>query len=124
MSASARPDEPTDVGYDPVFLHARTEAIIIFCVWAAGLLWAVPFCYFNGYVGHVDPQHIETIWGIPSWLFWGIFVPWIAADVFTTWFCFCYMANDDLGEAHEGADVAEEVAELHAAEQHRKETEA
>lgn len=112
--ASSRPE------YDPVFLHSRREAIVIFFVWLAGLLWAVPFCYFNGFLGNVEPGEITTTLGMPTWLFWGIFVPWIVADVVTMWFCFCYMKDDDLGEAHEGADIAEEVAEIDAAKEKTK----
>ena len=35
--------------YDPVFLHSRREAILIASAWAVGLVWAVPYCYLNGY---------------------------------------------------------------------------
>jgi hypothetical protein len=106
---------PSGAEYDPVFLHSRKEAILIFALWVVMLLWSVPYCYFAGY-GQYDPATFETVLGIPKWLFWGIAVPWLVADVFTTWFCFCYMKEDDLGEAHEGADLAEEVAEMHAAD--------
>ena len=82
--------------YDPVFLHSRREAIIIVGVWALGLIWSVPYCYFRGY--NLSPQEIHTIWGIPSWVFWGIGVPWLLADLFTAWFCFRYMSIDDLGK--------------------------
>lgn len=93
------PMDADQIEYDPVFLNSRREAIVIFCLWAVGLIWAVPFCYFTGYfTGEVDADNISTILGIPAWLFWGIFIPWIVADVFTTWFCFCYMKDDDLGE--------------------------
>jgi len=104
--------------YDPVYLNARREALIIFCVWAACLLWAVPYCYFNGYTSGDEAFQAEsfaTIWGVPSWVFWGIAMPWMAANVFTIWFCFFYMADDDLGIAHEGVDIEEEIAEMHAA---------
>lgn len=111
-------DEGEPIEYDSVFLNSRREAIVIFGVWLAALLWAVPYCYFNGYLGDdgsgFDLSTFSTTWGIPSWLFWGILVPWIVADIFTTWFCFCFMKDDDLGEAHEGADVEEEIAELHS----------
>lgn len=97
-SSSSKIDQPE---FDPVFLSSRREAIVIFCVWLAALLWAVPICYFNGYLPNIenfDPDNVSTVLGIPTWLFWGIFVPWLAADVFTIWFCFCYMKDDDLGE--------------------------
>ncbi len=93
--------------YDPVFLHSRREAIIIVGVWALGLLWSVPYCYLRGY--NLSPQDIHTIWGIPSWIFWGIGVPWLLADLFTAWFCFSYMAADDLGEEPEKSESAKRI---------------
>jgi hypothetical protein len=103
MNSASPPNEPGPVEYDPVFLHARKEAVIIFLVWLATLLWAVPYCYLNGYMHNVEIDELATVWGMPSWIFWGILVPWLVADVFTTWFCFWYMADDDLGEAPERA---------------------
>lgn len=100
------------------FRHARREAILIFLAWAVALVWAVPYCYFAGFTTSpetLDPETMPLILGIPSWVFWGIGLPWLAADVFTIWLCFFYMEDDDLGEAHEGADLAEEIAERKAA---------
>ncbi len=101
MSAPAPTAETGQFEYDPTFLHARKEAIIIFCVWLVGLIWAVPYCYLNGYGSGFDPDNFSTTLGIPTWLFWGIAVPWVVADIFTTWFCFCYMKDDDLGEEND-----------------------
>ena len=109
--------EPKKVEYDPCFVHSRREALVILCLWLVAMLWAVPFCHFNGYVGHVDPENVKTIWGIPSWLFWGIAVPWIVADLFTVWFCFFFMQDDDLGEVQEGSGLDEDIAERHVAEE-------
>ena len=95
--------------YDPVFLHSRREAILIVGVWALGLIWAVPYCYLRGY--DLAPEEIDTIWGIPSWLFWGIAVPWLLADVFTAWFCFSYMAVDDLGKEQQTPQVSADRTE-------------
>lgn len=113
MSASARETESSPVEYDPVFVHSRREAVLIFGLWVVALLWSVPYCYFNGFPEVFDPDRFHTVWGIPSWLFWGILVPWLVADVFTIWFCFWYMQEDNLGEAHEGADLTEEIIERH-----------
>ncbi len=119
-------DSPMDadqIEYDPVFLNSRREAIVIFCLWAVGLIWAVPFCYLTGYVtGEVNGDNLNTIFGIPTWLFWGIFIPWIVADVFTTWFCFCYMKDDDLGEELENdGDPKEQVAKDETPEEENNE---
>ena len=99
-----------DIEYDPVFLHSRREAAVIFCVWVTALVWVVPYCYFNAYGRNVDPSSLSMIMGVPTWLFWGIFVPWLAADAFTIWFCFGYMKDDDLGESYEGADLEDASA--------------
>ena len=99
------------IEFDPIFLNSRREAIVIFCLWLTALVWAVPFCYLNGYIGDYDAKTFSTTWGIPTWLFWGILVPWIVADIFTTWFCFCYMKDDDVGAAQEGADFEQEAPE-------------
>lgn len=104
MDTVPPPDNPSSVEYDPTFLHARREAIIIFAVWAAALIWSVPYCYFSGYGTLSSPEQLQTIWGIPSWVFWGVFFPWLLADLFTVWFCFFYMADDDLGEGREDSD--------------------
>jgi len=117
MSSTRTPNDASPVEYDPVFLHSRREAIIIFSVWFVALLWSVPYCYFHGFPETFDPATFETTLGIPTWLFWGILVPWLVADVFTIWFCFFYMKEDDLGEAREGADLEEEIAEMHAEKQ-------
>tara|TARA_Y100001960_G_C14721513_1_gene852648 strand:- start:62 stop:715 length:654 start_codon:yes stop_codon:yes gene_type:complete len=60
---------------DPGFLHARREAIIIFLVWVVALLWAVPYCYLNGY--NIEADQLQLIYGIPSWVFGGIVMPWL-----------------------------------------------
>lgn len=105
--------EITNVGSyepDPIFLNSRREAVIIFLVWLAALIWAVPYCYFNGYYqpGEFDPASLKMIWGIPSWIFWGIAAPWLVADIATICFCF-YMANDELAEVPEGTEYADEA---------------
>lgn len=92
---------PNADALDPVYVHSRREGLVIFAVWATCLVWAVSYCYLNGFAGHVDPDDLVTVYGVPSWVFWGIAVPWLLADVFTAWFCFFYMKDDDLGEGAE-----------------------
>ena len=92
-----KPDKPID--YDPVFLNARREAIVIFFVWLACLLWSVPFCYAYGYPEQFEASEFSTLLGVPTWLFWGIAAPWLLANVATIWFCFAFMKDDDLGVA-------------------------
>lgn len=112
--STAPTDDTESMEVDPVFINSKREAWIILGLWVAALLWSVPYCYMNGFSSGVDPESIETTMGIPSWVFWGIALPWLVADIFTVWFCLSYMKEDDLGVAHEGEDLAEEIAEMHA----------
>ena len=82
---------------DPVLVHARREAVIILTVFGVCLIWSVSWCYWTGYNLPPD-QPVAKVLGIPSWIFWGVVVPWLLADIFTIWFCLSYMAMDPLGE--------------------------
>ena len=117
MNAVSREPARDDHPYDPVFLNARREAWIIFGVWVACLAWSVPYCYLYGYPPsdeEFNPETFSTYMGVPSWVCWGILVPWLLSNVFTIWFCFFYMKDDDLGVANEGSDLAEEISEMEA----------
>ena len=102
MDSKLSPNEKDRAELDPVFLNSRREAIVIFAIWVLAMLWAVPYCFFNGYYLNLDPENLRTIWGIPNWVFWGIVVPWLAADIFTIWFCLFFVSEDDLGENESG----------------------
>lgn len=112
--STAPPDDTGSLELDPVFINSKREAWIILGLWGVMLLWAVPYCYMNGFQSGLEPEKVELTLGLPSWVFWGIAFPWLIADVFTIWFCLFYMKEDDLGVAHEGEDLAEEIAEMHA----------
>lgn len=85
-------------GFDPVFIHARREAIVLLIAFAVFFTWSVGVSYFLGY-GLTSEEAARSVLGIPHWVFWGVAAPWLAANVFTFWFCLFYMADDPLGEA-------------------------
>jgi hypothetical protein len=91
---------------DPLYLNSRREALLILVAWAVCLMWTVTYCYCFGY--YVAGEAIVMTLGMPSWVFWGVLVPWFLATVFSIWFGLCYMADDDLGEtvaeANRGGD--------------------
>ena len=64
-------------------------------IWAAALVWSTLVCFFWGY--HRPVEDIGLILGMPDWVFWGVVFPWAVCLVFSWWFCFVYMADDDLG---------------------------
>jgi len=97
--------------YDPVYLQSRRELGVILILFLVFSLWSVGTCYWLGYI---DPEGSETTatamtWGMPTWVFWGILMPWLAVDVAALWFCFFYMKDDNLGDAHEGEDLTEQL---------------
>jgi hypothetical protein len=93
QSESGSEPEPR---WDPTFVNTRREAKIIFCLWFAALLWTIPFSYLHGYD---STAAIDMVWGIPSWVFWGVALPWLLTSLFALWFSFRGIADDDLGRA-------------------------
>ena len=85
--------------YDPLYVHAKQEAWLILAAWAVCLVWTVGYSTLFGYGIH--QSEIQTVLGIPSWVFWGVFVPWMTATVFSIWFGLVYMRDDDVNERGE-----------------------
>lgn len=81
---------------DPLVTNSRREAVIALGVWFAAMVYSVGVCYFYGYNRELD--QLGYIFGVPDWVFWGIFVPWIGCFVVSSWFSVCVMKDDDLGE--------------------------
>ena len=69
-------------------------------VWLAALAWSVGSGYVLGY--NRPPENISLILGMPDWVFWSVAFPWVLCFFFSTWFCFFYMADDDLGQDRAG----------------------
>ena len=91
------PTQPSDPGRrDPVFLNARRESLIILAVWATCLIWTVGYSKLAGYSLPSDP--VPKTLGIPSWAFFGVFLPWSLATVFNIVFSLGIMTDQDLGE--------------------------
>jgi hypothetical protein len=84
----------TDDPYDPTFTNARREAAVILIIYSISLLYTILFCNFFGY--DRDPETIRLYFGIPDWVAWGVLLPWTINVLVTFWFCFFYMAEDDL----------------------------
>jgi hypothetical protein len=88
---------------DPVLKNSRREAILIGLTWLCATTYCCAYSYFFGYIreGHpLGPNDVHPILGMPSWVFWGIMVPWAACALFTFGFAGFFMADDDLGRDH------------------------
>lgn len=96
--------------FDPVFVHARREAIVILFLWVLCLIWTISVYSFWGHNRAADD--VELWLGIPDWVFLSVVAPWLVIDLISVWFCFSFMRDDDLGAAHEGLDLEEELAAM------------
>jgi hypothetical protein len=91
-----RPPDPSGGKEQRLLRHARIEGLLIMSVWAVCLVWSVGSGYVLGY--RRDPQDISLILGMPDWVFWAVVLPWGLCLLFSVWFCFAFMADDDLGQ--------------------------
>ncbi len=93
-----RLDEDLDDGDfpdDPVYVHARREALVVFLAWLVAGIVTISVSVWLGY--DVDPEEVTLILGIPSWVVLGVIVPWMLAVAFGAWFSLRYIVEDDLG---------------------------
>lgn len=98
---------------DPVYKHARREAVIIFAIWLAATAYSCGYCYLYGYQrpGQIlGAEDIQPILGVPSWFFWGVLAPWAVCMIFTIFFTTMHMQDDDLGSDH-AAELDSDIRE-------------
>lgn len=76
--------------------HARREGSLIMTAWALALVWSVSSAWVGGY--RRPPSEMGIILGMPDWVFWSVVLPWGLCALFSIWFCFGFMADDDLGQ--------------------------
>jgi len=92
----------SDDALDPMFVHARRElrasllVFLLFGVWVLAVSWLLGKPHETGSIG--------ITLGMPTWAFWGVAVPWIAANVFIFWFCFSFMDDDPLEQVANETD--------------------
>tara|TARA_Y100000588_G_scaffold57363_3_gene55267 strand:+ start:3364 stop:3660 length:297 start_codon:yes stop_codon:yes gene_type:complete len=72
-------------GLAPSFLQARRELFVILAGFMIFLIWVLLACWILGYEN--QGEELDTIFGIPDWVALGVALPWLAASVFTFWFC-------------------------------------
>jgi hypothetical protein len=71
------------------------EAKIVGCVWLTALVYCSTVLTQMGYVpSDQRPESPALVWGIPSWVFWGLFAPWIVMIV-VTWGFAAFLLKDD-----------------------------
>ena len=78
-----------------MYLNARREGLVAFLGWVIAGLVTVPTCLTLGF--GLDSEQVNTILGIPTWVFFGIVVPWICMIGYAVWFSLFFVKDEDLG---------------------------
>jgi len=73
------------------WLKSRREALQILAIGAFFMTWTIGYSYQHGYG---DEANIDLIFGVPSWVFWGVGVPWGAATIVSIVFAFWLIEED------------------------------
>ena len=66
----------------PSVLRARREAVHILIAWAVCLVWTTGYCALFAY----DSGPVRLAWGFPSWVVFGVALPWVLATLFSVWY--------------------------------------
>ncbi len=86
--------------WDAVFLQSRRELWVILVLWGIFAVWVVGTSWWLGYRG--ADEEFSMVWGFPSWVFWGVAVPWLAANGAILWFCCGFMKDQELESPADG----------------------
>jgi hypothetical protein len=89
---------------DPVLRSSRREAVVCFGIWLAACTYTVGYCAVYGY--DLDPNTLTFVAGIPSWVFYGIVLPWTICTLTSFWVSNFFMADEDLGEEQAEVDLS------------------
>lgn len=72
------------------------EGTMAVAIWLVALVWCCSVMIVKGYIAPADrPLEPELLLGMPSWVVWGLFVPWIAQIGATWWFAICWLKDDE-----------------------------
>lgn len=94
---------------DPLLRSSRREMRVALIFWAVFATWVVGAGKWLAYQKLEDGELIQTVMGVPSWVFWVVVLPWIVATVFTIGFATFYMKDHDL--ENEGLPLSSELDE-------------
>ena len=94
MSADSLPPDQQNVDASAVTQSLR-EAKWIMVIWFLSSLWTIGYCWLYSYEP-IDPTRIQIVFGLPSWVFWGVAVPWLLTTLVSILFAIWGIQEDDL----------------------------
>jgi len=81
---------------DSLRSSSRREAIFVFSMFAAALVYTLGYCRLYGYDRPIE--ELTFVFGFPDWVFWGIVTPWFIAFALSTIFALWFMRDEPFGE--------------------------
>ena len=75
---------------------ALRETLVILVVWAVFGVWVLAFGRHQLDLANRSEVWAEpsTAWGMPSWVFWGVALPWLLATLSTIGICLWVIRDD------------------------------
>ena len=111
-ATSTSDEQDGQYSLDPVYVHARSETTVIASLCILFLVITLIICGALGYdKSPTEIAQVDATMGMPTWVFWGLLVPWVMVNILTTVFCFTWMSDDDLSDPDEEA-MLRKMAEL------------
>jgi hypothetical protein len=80
---------------------------VVIGIWLVAMLWTIGYCGTFGYGSEGEPT---LVLGVPSWVMWGIFVPWTVCTCLSTILATSFIRDADLGEDPEEVRSDQEAA--------------
>ncbi len=90
----------------------RREALGVVALWILSCAWTVGYSLSAAYRQDPDPP---LLFGIPTWVVWGVLLPWGVILIITCWAAFFGIKDENLDEdalAH--LDTAEDLSAVEA----------
>lgn len=92
---------------DVAYSNSLFELKVLATIGGLGMVWTILCSAMTGY-GKDAPGSIT--FGIPTWAFWSVLVPWVVIGVFTIIFASCVVVEDDddvIGANETGSPASE-----------------
>ncbi len=90
---------------DPLLRSSRREMKVVIAFALVFAIWSVGYCALNAYDKPAEGEPISLGMGMPSWVFWGVILPWGVAALFTVWFATGFMKDHVLDDHAEREDL-------------------
>lgn len=72
------------------------EARLAAAVFLVALLYCIAVIAALGYPAPGErPPEPALVWGIPQWVVWGLFIPWLVLMGTTWWFALFFLRDDE-----------------------------